>query len=100
MFFSDGYLSVTNAQVVANGIHDFIKTNQGGHFVLHVTDSTESELIELQLRPTELFENANGTEMVQCMTSDGDPITIVLPNPKDRQTSMALVLFPEQGLSR
>ena len=103
MFVKTAYLSVENSQVVADTIAHHINSGSEGYFVLTVTNAKESVLIELKVRPLDmsenpLSENADRSETVQCVTSDGARITLLLPNPKDRQLYPAGIIIPEEGL--
>ena len=102
-FIKASYLSVESSQVVADSIAHLITSGDGGYFVLAATNSDESEFIELKVRPLEmsenpLSENADRSESVQCTTSDGARITLLLPHPKDRRLFPAGIIIPEEGL--
>ncbi len=103
MFVKTAYLSVESSQVVADGIAYLITTGSEGYFVLAATNADESVFIELKVRPLNmsenpLSENADRSESVQCKTSEGARITLLLPNPKDRQLYPAGIIIPEEGL--
>lgn len=104
MFFKTAYLSVENAQMVADSIAHLMKGGGDEYFVLGATTADESTLFELILRPlpaaeNPFSENADRSEAVQCVTHKGARVTLLLPHPKDRQHCPAGIIIPEEGLN-
>lgn len=103
MFVKAAYLSIQSSQVIADTIAHLINTGSENYFELSAANRDNSVFIELRVRPLDmsenpLSENADRSEAIQCVTSKGARITILLPNPKDRQLYPAGIIIPEEGL--
>jgi hypothetical protein len=103
VFIKAAYLSVENSQLIADTIAHLINTGSEDYFDLAAAKKDNSAFIELRVRPLDmsenpLSENADRSEAIQCVTSKGARITILLPNPKDRQLYPAVIIIPEEGL--
>ena len=95
-FINNAYITVMNAQEVANAVHHFVSTQESKKFFkLLVTTAKEDGVREFLVRPIleqDFLPNADGGEIIHCVTDDDQKIDLILPHPKERQLFPAGVL--------
>jgi len=91
-----GFVSVMNAQEIANTIQDFYSTaGSGRYFKFQYTDLREAKQYEVWIRPNlgaQPITLANNDQIVRCETSDGDILDLIVPA-TDREITLATVVI-------